>query len=463
MTSRSLVSRRVAACFALSLGAAVPAFAQTPTAPQPPSSAAPAPPTAAPAAPAAPTAPAAEIATEPVTSAPGEPVSEAPPALVGEEKKQHKGKKGELAGDEAAAGDKADKSDKEDRFKLKGRIIARAELATREVELFDANAVRRRADLESLELFLPSARAGFEYKTPIKGVRAVMTAEFTGRVKLKDAYLQARGDFLGARVGQFKPPGSPFETETRLSLPTVDRGFVHDLLTDRLEIGERRPGVSVFAFAHGGVEPKLTLAVFQGSYLADEATRDTELYGPDTTGAQTVMARAEATPLLGLEVGAYATNRVGTNELPTPDEAPDRFWAGGLDVRLDRTFGPGGLRVWLDGTLGESWFRQTDKVGDDRPLFGAVRSIAAYRFGGLEKGDVFVEPYGSIGVLDPDVDVVSDMAWEAAVGVNVGFWERGKLSLQGTTLGFQRNFPTMYELEDFHRRRMLALQVGVAL
>ena len=93
----------------------------------------------------------------------------------------------------------------------------------------------------------------------------------------------------------------------------------------------------------------------------------------------------------------------------------------------------------------------------------AVRSIAAYRFGGLEKGDVFVEPYGSIGVLDPDVDVVSDMAWEAAVGVNVGFWERGKLSLQGTTLGFQRNFPTMYELEDFHRRRMLALQVGVAL
>lgn len=394
-------------------------------------------------------------------STPVEPV--APEAAASPEpKKKDKGKKAEGSGEAAAVDQKADKPEK-DRFQLKGRIMARAELASREVELFDANAVRRRSQLESLELFLPSARAGFEYKTPIKGVRAVMTAEFTDRMKLKDAYLQARGDFVGVRVGQFKPPGSPIETDSRLSLPTIDRGFVHDLLTERLEVGERRPGVSVFAFSREGIEPKLTLAVFQGSYLEDEATRDTELYGPETTGAQTLIARAEAMPLPGLEVGAYATNRVGTNELPTPDEAPDRFWAGGADVRLETLFGPGGLRFWLDGTLGESWFRQADKVDQGRPLFVAVRSIVAYRFGGIERGDLYVEPYGSIGVLDPDADVTADMAWEAAAGVNVGFWERGKLSLQGTNQGFQHNFPETYEVDSQRSRYALSLQVGVSL
>jgi hypothetical protein len=424
-------------------------------------------PTPAGAVPVAPAEPAAAIpppsAVAPVEPAPAAaaPVPEATPATA-EGKKKQKGKKAELSGDEASVDEKPDKAEK-DRFQLKGRILARAELASREVELFDANAVRRRRDLKSLELFLPSARAGFEYKTPIKGVRAVMTAEFTGRVKLKDAYVQARGDFLGVRVGQFKPPGSPIETESRLSLPTVDRGFVHDLLTERLEVGERRPGVGVFAFSRDGIQPKLTLAVFQGSYLADEATRETELYGPETTGAQTLVARAEAVPLPGLEVGAYGTNRVGTNELPTPDEAPDRFWAGGADVRLEAMFGAGGLRFWLDGTVGESWFRQADKVDQDRPLFVAVRSIVAYRFGGIERGELYVEPYGTIGVLDPDADVTADMAWEGAVGVNVGFWERGKLSLQGTNQGFQHNFPEMYEVESQRSRNVLALQVGVSL
>jgi hypothetical protein len=400
----------------------------------------------------------------PVEPAPAavEPVAEEAPPGAGEAKKKDKRKKAEPSENEASVDAKPEKAEKEP-LRLKGRIMVRAELASREEELFDANAVRRRRDVESLELFLPSARAGFEYKTPIKGVRAVLTAEFTGRVKLKDAYLQARGDFLGVRVGQFKPPGSPIETDSRLDLPTVDRGFVHDLLTERLEVGERRPGVSVFAFSRDGIQPRLTLAVFQGSYLADEATRETELYGPETMGGQTLVARVEAMPLPGLEVGVYGTNRVGTNELPTPDEAPDRFAAGGADVRLEALFGPGGLRAWLDGTLGESWFRQADKVDQGRPLFVAVRSIVAYRFGGIERGDLYVEPYGAIGVLDPDADVTADMAWEGAVGVNVGFWDRGKISLQGTNQGFQHNFPATYEVDSQRNRNALSLQVGVSL
>lgn len=473
MTNRSLMVRRTLTCVAISsCWLSTPAYAQPAEAPgeRAPERVEPAPvapPSEAP--PAAAAAPAAPVPSAPAPAV-AEPVTE-PEAGPPEKKKKDKGKKAERAGEEAsvdgtAAGDKATdgKAEKDKSpLQLKGRIMARAELASREVEIFDADAVRRRRDLESLELFLPSARAGFEYKTPIKGVRAVMTAEFTGRVKLKDAYVQARNDFLGARVGQFKPPGAPIETESRLSLPTVDRGFIHDLLTERLEVGERRPGVSAFVYSRYGIQPKFTLAVFQGSYLADEATRETEFYGPETTGAQTLVARAEAMPLPGLEVGLYGTNRVGTNELPTPDEAPDRFWAGGADVRVEAFFGPGALRFWVDGTLGESWFRQQDKVDLDRPLFVTLRSIAAYRFGGIEKGDIYVEPYGSIGVLDPDSDVTSDMAWEAAVGVNVGFWERGKLSLQGTNQGFQRNFPAMYEVDDLRRRNVLALQVGVSL
>lgn len=461
MTIRSLMVRRalsgvaVCSCWLSLPAAAQPAEAPSERAPEPAQAAPVAPPSEAAPAPAEAAAPA---APEPAAA---EPVKEPEPASP-EKRKKEKGKHAEHAGEEASVDEKAEKGEK-DRFQLKGRIMARAELASREVEIFDEDAVRRRRDLKSLELFLPSARAGFEYKTPIKGVRAVMTAEFTGRVKLKDAYVQARNDFLGARVGQFKPPGAPIETESRLGLPTVDRGFIHDLLTERLEVGERRPGVSAFVYSRHGIQPKLTLAVFQGSYLADEATRETELYGPETTGAQTLVARAEAVPLPGLEVGLLATNRVGTNELPEPDEAPDRFWAGGADVRVEALFGPGALRFWLDGTLGESWFRQQDKVDRDRPLFVALRCILAYRFGGIEKGDLYLEPYGTVGALDPDSDVTADMAWEAAVGVNVGFWERGKLSLQGTNQGFQRNFPAMYEIDDQRRRNVLALQVGVSL
>jgi hypothetical protein len=67
--------------------------------------------------------------------------------------------------------------------------------------------------------------------------------------------------------------------------------------------------------------------------------------------------------------------------------------------------------------------------------------IAAVRFGGAVFEQFYVEPYLLGGVLDPDLDVERDFATELALGVNVGLWQRARLSLQGELWQGDSNFP----------------------
>lgn len=358
------------------------------------------------------------------------------------------------------------KKKKKDRLEFRGRLIARAELGSRRATLLDSSLREYRTRLESLDLSLPSARVGFRYQTPIAGVSTVASLELTGRPSLKDGYVQAKTEDArwGVRAGQFKLPGSPFETASRLSLPSSGRGFIHDLLTDRLEIGGRRPGLAGFAKLplRGTWALELTLGAFQGSYLRDPVTRDRALLNLQALGSQTAVARVEAA-LDFLRLGWTGNYRVGSNVVPQLGTEPEHFWSTGIDAFVDAWLGPGGLRVWADFNIGESWFVAPDRTSTGRPLYTAARGMVAFRGGGRERGQFYVEPFVMAGMLDPDAKVTRDWAMEALAGVGVGYWERGHLTLQGGLTRTQRYFPASFIVPDQRDQKTLILQAGVQL
>ena len=369
-----------------------------------------------------------------------------------------------LEAEDEAPEPKKKKKRKGHRLEFKGRIIARAQLTTRRLDIVGSDLTAREQTRKSLDLTVPSARVGFHYRTHIPGVSAAASLELADKPKLKDAYLQAKHGALGLRVGQFKLPGSPFETANRLALPSAGRGFIHDILTDRLEIGGRRPGLAGF----GELELKkdaaleLTLGAFQGSYLEDEATRDRALLSMRALGAQTVVARVEGA--LGVaQLGVTGNYRVGTSQLLQAEDEPEHFWSGGVDGAIDAWLGFGGLRLWADVNVGESWFVAAKRSSTGKPLYTAVRAMAAFRGGGRERGQLYVEPYVLLGGLDPDAKVSHDLATEAAAGVGVGFWQRGHVTVQGGLTRTQRNFSESFVLPDYRDQKTLLLQVGAQL
>ncbi len=369
-----------------------------------------------------------------------------------------------LDSEDAAPSRKKKRKGKGHRLEFKGRIIARAQFTSRRLDLVGADLLAQERTVRSLDLSLPSARFGFHYDTHVPGVAAVASVELMEKPSLKDGYLQAKHDAFGLRVGQFKLPGSPFETASRLSLPSAGRGFIHDILTDRLEIGGRRPGIAGFAklklYEHSALE--LSLGAFQGSYLRDEATRDRALLSMRAMGSQTVVGRVElALPVA--QLGITGNYRVGSSKLLPIGTEPDHYWSAGVDAFIDARLGGGGLRLWADANLGESWFVAENRSRGGRPIYGAARAMIAFRAGGRERGEVYIEPYLLAGALDPDAKVTRDLAVEAAAGIGVGFWERGHLTLQGGLMRTQRNFPVSFVLPDYRDQKNLLLQVGVLL
>ena len=134
-------------------------------------------------------------------------------------------------------------------------------------------------------------------------------------------------------------------------------------------------------------------------------------------------------------------------------------WAYGGDDHVNTDTG----KDWLEGMYGSSWYEHASKVPDGKDaLFMAARTTVAYRFGGTTDEAVYIEPYALASVLDPDTQVTTDQLWEGVVGVNVGYWRRARLSLQGEINKGQRNFPAGYFMGPPLNRTAVILQAGVA-
>jgi hypothetical protein len=336
-------------------------------------------------------------------------------------------------------GNKRHKSGKaKHEVKLKARLFALAELSHRRETVVGTDAALVERNRDALDLSLQSARIAAEYRSPLPWLAAELELELAHKPRVKDAFLEA-GKHWFARIGHFKIPAAALELVSPWRVPVVHRGFVHDLLTDWMDVGERRPGVAFGYRGQGDLKPRLTLGAFQGTTLKQvaPADRDTQLIDHASLEAQTFAARGEVT-LGGVALGAWYEQRVGSRAVAQTAH----YATFGLDATTDKRLGPGALRFWLDGMGGQSFYvAGTDRGDNPKPWFAAARALVAYRFGGVEAGEAYVEPFGFFAALDPDADITSDATTEVAVGLAGGFWDRARLTLQAETTHAQRNFP----------------------
>jgi hypothetical protein len=344
-------------------------------------------------------------------------------------------------------------------FKLKGRLFALAELSHRHETIVGTSGQLEPHDRDALDLSVQSARVGFEYQSPLPFLTADLELELAGKVKVRDAYLQA-GDSLFVRAGQFKMPSARLELESPWTVPVVRRGLIHDLMNDWMDIGGRRPGVAIGYKGDGSLKPRLTLGAFQGVTLKSvlPGERDVRLLDEVALDAQTYAARAQVS-LASVALGAWYEYRI-TSVVVGKFDHMQTF---GLDATLEQRFEHGALRAWVDGSGGRSPYvnaEKPDAIREPHPWFVAGRALLAYRFGGLEKGAPYVEPFGLYGLMDPDTEVVTDLFSDAAVGLAVGYWDRARLTLQGEMTKAQRNYPTGFLLNQTPDHLGLLLQAG---
>lgn len=389
-----------------------------------------------------------------------EPGPVAPATEDGEHKKKRKKDKADKDGKNA---NHAGVTTSAGRIQIKGRVLALAELRNQERIVIDGASVNLEP-VNSLDLSLTSARIGIEYEAPMRWISAVAELELEGKPSLKDGYVQARGKHFFARAGQFKLPVSALETESPWTLPLVRRGLMHDLLTDWLDVGGRHPGLMVGWRGRGGLQPRFMVGAFQGAVLGSalaSGDRDTDPLLEKSMDAQSYVARAQFEPG-GIQLGAWYEHRLGSAAL----NEFKHYFTVGVDATVDHVLPTGGVRVWLEGTTGSSWYEQINKpADDDDALFVMGRALGGYRFGGTVDDAPYVEPFGFFGVFEPDTDVVSDLAFEGAVGVAGGFWRRARVTLEGHIVRAQRNFPagaTGFLGGEELDRMSLLLQAGVA-
>jgi hypothetical protein len=423
-----------------------------------------------PAAPPAASAPAPNATPSPVAApdaAAAEPPGDASGELVADEPKKKKNKK-KSGGEPEAGRDDATPLGAEygglvfssagGRLQLKGRVFARAELAHRSETVVNTGGGLSTRDVNSLDLSLASARFGIEYESPLRWLSAELELDIAGNnPEVKDAFIQAGKRFF-VKAGNFKVPTAALELESPWSLPLVRRGLVNDLLIDWLDVAGRRPGVAVGFRCKCELKPRLTLGAFQGTTLQDvvPGDRDVQLIERTALDAQSYSARGEL-KIAGVQLGAWYEHRVASKLVGEFEHFP----TFGLDATLDETFERGGLRVWLDGGGGKSLYVHADKPDATKdPLFLVGRGLVGYRFGGVALGDPYLEPFGFFAVLDPDTEVVADFATEAALGVNAGYWDRGRVTLQAEMTRGQRNFPEGFLANVDPDRLSVLLQAG---
>jgi hypothetical protein len=391
------------------------------------------------------------------------------------EQKKKKKKKREESGDlpvhrtdpetrpDASGRDEKRKRSKERRFgdvEVFGRVAARAELERHERVVVDADDPSVTERVDSLDLVVPLARVGAHYRAPMKWLSAQIEIDAAEELELLDAWMMARNENFSARAGKFKVPFSAIEMESSFTLPMVRRGFVHDLLVEELEVAGRRPGIALGARSKDDFRPSLVLGAFQGSILKDETPddRDVELASEDALAAQSLVARAEAR-VWDVTLGVNYEHRVGTNR----EDEPSHYWTFGADAVLDTELENHGLRAWVEVMDGASFFEHRLKPNDSfDAIFVSVRAIAAFRFGGTRRETFYVEPYGMIATLDPDIDIASDVVVEEAFGVNVGLWKRVRVGLELEFQKAQTNFPERYFLDENGDRKALVLGAQLA-
>jgi hypothetical protein len=332
------------------------------------------------------------------------------------------------------------------RFELRGRVLVRGWTDREDGETtsdFDAE----------------NARLELRWR-PATWLRGVVEYDQAEDKHLKDAYFAFRTGRLEIRTGQFKPPISPLQMESRWDLPSADRGLLSEVLIEAFGIAGRRPGAQVEWDQRGG--PLLArAAVFRASNVRGDRIGD-GAFDDFAKDWDAVKATARlAWRKKRLEAGAAFDLRPAE---PVPGEGYRHFWTAGADLTWSAR--GGGPRVWAEGYAGSSW-QDSDAFDGDDTTFLAGRVLAGWRFGGRKKRDLSVEPYAAGTLFDPDASVRDDLMWEAAGGVHVGALGHLRLVLEAQHRSVARNAPLSLGLMPLgdrppSSRTRLVAQLGAA-
>ena len=328
-------------------------------------------------------------------------------------------------------------------IRLGGYVFGRADLQWLERTTVDSMGVPGTRDLNAIDLSVPSARFRVDYQAPWEWLNGQIEVEFAGKPDMRDGYVQAKGKNVAFRMGQSKMPVLAMQMESPWVLPLVRRGLIHDLTVDWLDVAGRLPGAMLTVREKfGDIKPRLFLGAFQARRFteidADGSATPTWSGSfrsrPEARGARSGRRRQR-----GDRRGVRAPDRL-TGVQPAPASVDRGRRCDGQPRVRDRW-----PRIWVDGLAGASWYELASKPIDDKDAtFVAVRALVAYRFGGVVPAAPYIEPYLFGGVFDPDVEIASDLAWEATAGVNFGFYGRARATLQAEMDRGQRNFPTSY-------------------
>jgi len=332
------------------------------------------------------------------------------------------------------------------RFELRGRVLVRG--------------WTDREDGESTSDFdAENARLELRWR-PAGWLRGVVEYDQAENKHLKDAYFAFRTGRFEVRAGQFKPPVSPLQMESRWDLPSGDRGLLSEVLIDTFGIAGRRPGVQVEWDQRGG--PFVARGgVFRASNVRGDRIGD-EAFDNVAKDWEAVKATARlAWSRKRLEVGAAFDLRPAE---PVPGEGYRHFWTAGADLTWSAR--GGGPRVWAEGYAGSSW-QDADAFDGDDATFLAGRVLAGWRFGGKKKRDLSVEPYAAGTLFDPDASVREDLMWEVSGGVHLGALGHLRLVLEAQHRSVARNAPLSLGLFPLggrppSSRTRLVAQLGAA-
>ncbi|MBI4510672.1 MAG: hypothetical protein HY698_13645 [Deltaproteobacteria bacterium] len=307
------------------------------------------------------------------------------------------------------------------------KTLAKTSVSGRVFSRLVVSASGGNGDREEATLSVASARMRVRHSW--RHVSAVVEAELTGKPDLRDGYVRFSYGSLGGRAGQFKEPLSAIESLSAWTLPQARRGLLHDLITRRLLVGGRRPGVELAWKGVGTLEPVAKLGVFQAV-----DTRGRPMSGTPV-GEEGVALRLQVGPK-GMRAGMFGEVRAVA---PTA-RGIEHFFAGGFDLAVAYSWPGHAVRAWLDAHVGNSWldFEPTD---ERHARFVSGRAIVAWRLGGIRKGTPYFEVHAQLGVFDPDTAIRSDVAWEATLGTSVGSWDRARLGLEGSVTRAMRHAP----------------------
>jgi hypothetical protein len=253
-------------------------------------------------------------------------------------------------------------------------------------------------------------------------VRTKVSLEAANGPEVKDAFVEiAASGCLAIRAGHFKLPISSLEQASAWTLPTIDRGVVATILENGVTVTGRRAGVQ--ATWSPSERSRLVAALSQSTSTDGSAPGQLLSEGAGVAAA----VRFEHDLVDGVRVGV-----VGANREILDGSTARRYWAGGVDAEIDRSFAGRGLRLWADVLAGQSHLG-TLIAGTERSTFVSAQGAVGFRFGGKKKNKRYLEPFVLGGFFNPSIDKKGDDLSEIIAGVAAGKWKRwrgqGQLSV----------------------------------